>query len=76
LAPTLRITPTESVTIRERDQDRTLDAGDRIDFPVAPSTRCGIPAAPSPGAAKPEPVVRGLLAVLAPLGRPRGYGPT
>jgi hypothetical protein len=27
-------------------------------------------------AARPEPVVRGLLAVLAPLGRLRGYGPT
>ena len=47
-----------------------------IDIPRGTVHQMWNPGSSEPGAAKPEPVVRGLLAVLAPLGRLRGYGPT
>jgi mannose-6-phosphate isomerase-like protein (cupin superfamily) len=79
-----------SVRVRAGDQDGTLRAGERIDIPRRTVHQMWNPGTVESRvlwqtrpysdvfrlAARPEPVVRGMLAVLAPLGRLRGYGPT
>jgi len=72
MSDTLKLTPTESVTVRRSDPELLEveatygSAGKQPPKHFHPEQDV---------AGQPEPVVRGLLAITAVFGRMRGYGP-